>query len=328
MDIFSFRTLLIILTFNPILANAEIYKNGEDITSILNNQIQENKTINIPAGDFKIDAETSIILKDNVTVTMSPQTILNVIPNKSSSYQVFRIHNVKNVTITGGVIVGDKYTHKGVSGDWGMGVEIKDSQNIHISNMSIKKMWGDAIYIGSKGLYNNDNIYLENLKLDDNRRQGISIISAQNLYANKISISNTSGAAPGSGIDIEPNDNKAFLKNLNFKNIITKNNRGMGIQTTLKFYKESLNPISINIYNHKDFGSNFGFLVNGVDSKINGKITVLNTDYKKNKYSNLCFSKWENSKFTVNLEKMNNDKQLYIGQWCEDFRINKQIKFK
>lgn len=328
MDIFSFRNLLIILTFNPILANAEIYKNGEDITSILNNQIQENKTINIPAGNFKIDAETSIILKDNVTVTMSPQTILNVIPNKSSSYQVFRIHNVKNVTIRGGVIVGDKYTHEGASGEWGMGVEIKDSQNIHISNISINKMWGDAIYIGSKGLYNNNNIYLENLKLDDNRRQGISIISAQNLYVNKISISNTKGAAPGSGIDIEPNNNKAFLKNLNFKNIITKNNRGIGIQTTLKLYKESLNPISINIYNHKDFGSNFGFLVNGVDSKINGKITVLNTDYKKNNYSNLCFSKWENSKFTVNLEKMNNDKQLYIGQWCEDFRINKQIKFK
>ncbi|MCK0914884.1 hypothetical protein BFR85_017825 [Acinetobacter pittii] len=101
MDIFSCRTLLIILTFTPILANAEIYKNGEDITSILNNQIQENKTINIPAGNFKIDAEKSIILKNNVKIIMSPQTVLNVIPNKSNSYQVFRIHNVKNVKIMG-----------------------------------------------------------------------------------------------------------------------------------------------------------------------------------------------------------------------------------
>lgn len=322
----SFAFLIIISSTT--FADSEVFQNNMDITDLINNKIKENTIVKIPAGSFKVDAEKSIVLKNNVTIEMSPETILNVIPNNKNSYQVFRIHNVKNVKISGGTIFGDKYTHLASGGEWGIGIEVKDSQNITLSNMNINKMWGDAIYIGTKGKNNNNNIFLENIKMDDNRRQGISIISVENLYVNNVMVSNTKGAAPGSGIDIEPNNNKAILKNLNFSNIATMNNQGMGIQTTLKFYKNSKKPVNINIDNHKDYGSSFGLLVNGIDTEINGIISVTNTNYKKSKNSNLCFSSWDNSKFIVNLKKMDNDKQLYIGKWCKDFRKNKQIKFK
>lgn len=321
---FAFLIIFSSTTF----ANSNVFQNNMDITDLINNKIKENTIVKIPAGNFKVNAEKSIVLKNNVTIEMSPETILNVIPNNKNSYQVFKIHNVSNVRISGGTILGDKYTHLGKDGEWGMGIEIKDSQHIYISNMNINKMWGDAIYVGSNGKYNNNNIFLESIKMNDNRRQGISIVSARNLYIKNILIRNTGGAAPGSGIDIEPNNSKAILKNLNFDNIKTMNNKGIGIQTTLKEYKGSLEPVSIYINNHTDIGSGFGLLVNGVDSKVNGSISVANTNYKMNKHSNLCFSKWENSKFIVNLEKVDNDKQFYFGKWCGDFRKNRQVKFK
>lgn len=322
----SFAFLIIISSTT--FADSEVFQNNMDITDLINNKIKENTIVKIPAGSFKVDAEKSIVLKNNVTIEMSPETILNVIPNNKNSYQVFRIHNVKNVKISGGTILGDKYTHLASGGEWGMGIEVKDSQNITISNMNINKMWGDAIYIGTKGKNNNNNIFLENIKMDDNRRQGISIISVENLYVNNVMVSNTKGAAPGSGIDIEPNNNKAILKNLNFSNITTFNNKGIGIQTTLKNYRNSLQPITIYVNKHKDTGSGFGLLINGVSSNIEGLISFNETNYKNNKHSNLCFSSWNNKNFVVNLEAMNNDKQLYLKKWCENFRENKQIKFK
>ena len=60
-----------------------------------------------------------------------------------------------------------------------MGVEIRDSQNISISNMSIDKMWGDAIYVGTAGKNSTYNIKLNNIRMNENRRQGISIISVK-----------------------------------------------------------------------------------------------------------------------------------------------------
>ncbi|HFK9608274.1 TPA: right-handed parallel beta-helix repeat-containing protein, partial [Acinetobacter baumannii] len=122
-------------------AHAEFVENT-DITSYVNSLIEENKTVTIPNGNFLVSATKSIQLKDNSTLKLSPNTVLNVIPTSSGSYRVFKIKNVKNVSISGGKLIGDKYTHLGKAGEWGMGVEIRDSQNVSLSNMSIDKMWG------------------------------------------------------------------------------------------------------------------------------------------------------------------------------------------
>ncbi|MDA0625081.1 right-handed parallel beta-helix repeat-containing protein, partial [Acinetobacter baumannii] len=115
-------------------------------------------------------------------------------------------------------------------GEWGMGIDIRDSQNIRISNMKISKMWGDAIYLGNNNNFSNSDIVLSNIIMNDNRRQGVSVITAKNLNANNLTIKNTSGTGPASGIAIEPNNNKSHLENLTFKNITTENNKGAGIQ--------------------------------------------------------------------------------------------------
>ena len=223
----NFKYLILITTMFCSISYAQKFEQNSDITDQLNVELKKNKKVTIPSGDYKIDAVKSIKPQNGSVITMSKNTRLSVIPNGSSIYKVFDISNLQNVTITGGQLIGDKYSHLNKNGEWGMGIDIRDSKNITISNMEISKMWGDAIYLGNLKNYSNSNIFLSNIVMDDNRRQGISVITAKNLNASNLVIKNTSGTGPASGIAIEPNNNKSYLDGLFFRNIITENNKGL-----------------------------------------------------------------------------------------------------
>lgn len=303
------------------------FQQGTDITDELNQMIStQNGTIYIPAGNYKIDAVKSVILKNNTTIILDPKTILSVIPNNKGSYQLFKINNISNAKISGGTIIGDKYTHLANDGEWGMGIEIKDSQNISISNIQIDKMWGDAIYIGTNGKDSNFNIKLKNIKMNDNRRQGISIITVNKLRGSNLYINNTSGTKPAGGIDIEPNNNKAILQDIYLKNIYTNGNQGSGLHSYFGAYKGSQMPIDIKIKNHVDNGSKYGFYMLGLDNKAIGKFEIKNANYKNSKTSNLCFSEWSNPNFTLILDSYKSDNMLSTTTDCKTFKNNKMIK--
>ncbi|EPL2856881.1 TPA: right-handed parallel beta-helix repeat-containing protein, partial [Acinetobacter baumannii] len=281
--------------------------------------IEENKTVTIPNGNFLVSATKSIQLKDNSTLKLSPNTVLNVIPTSSGSYRVFKIKNVKNVSISGGKLIGDKYTHLGKAGEWGMGVEIRDSQNVSLSNMSIDKMWGDAIYIGTNGKNSTYNISLKNIRMNDNRRQGISIISVNKLLASNITATNTSGAMPASGIDIEPNNGSMILKNIVLKNIKTSGNQGSGIQIGLSRYDNSTKPLSITIENHQDANSGHGLLLGAINKKAIGTMSIQSNS------SGNCFNAWSNNSIKVDIVGATN---ISNSKGCNGHLRNSSISLK
>ncbi|EPZ8927129.1 right-handed parallel beta-helix repeat-containing protein [Acinetobacter baumannii] len=299
-------------------AHAEFVENT-DITSYVNSLIEENKTVTIPNGNFLVSATKSIQLKDNSTLKLSPNTVLNVIPTSSGSYRVFKIKNVKNVSISGGKLIGDKYTHLGKAGEWGMGVEIRDSQNVSLSNMSIDKMWGDAIYIGTNGKNSTYNISLKNIRMNDNRRQGISIISVNKLLASNITATNTSGAMPASGIDIEPNNGSMILKNIVLKNIKTSGNQGSGIQIGLSRYDNSTKPLSITIENHQDANSGHGLLLGAINKKAIGTMSIQSNS------SGNCFNAWSNNSIKVDIVGATN---ISNSKGCNGHLRNSSISLK
>ena len=91
------------------------------------------------------------------------------------------------------------------------------------------------------------NITVKNVLLEDNYRQGISVISVKNLLLENIKIYGTGGTAPGSGIDFEPNHPNEQLSNCVVRNCEIRENRGAGILFYFKNLDRDSHPISITV---------------------------------------------------------------------------------
>lgn len=230
------------------------------------------KNIIIRDGTYMIDASTSIYPSSNSNITLINAT-LKAITNNLDTYRILWIRDVDNINITGGTIKGDRTTHTGETGEWGFGIHISGwSENINISNMIIKDCWGDGIYI-NRG----KNINTQNVVCDNNRRQGISIISVDGYHSLNDKLINTNGYSPESGIDIEPNANTDTIKNIILENLYTENNSGNGIDLWLPNLDNTTDhTVSIKIINHHDIGSKNGERLGGIHSNIRHNIVTEN----------------------------------------------------
>ena len=136
--------------------------------------------------------------------------------NSSTHYSIFRILNKNNVKVKNGKLRGDRDVHKyseGSTHEWGMGIRIEGSKNIEIKNIEIMKMTGDGIYV-TRGLGNSKFVIIQNCVIHENRRQGISIISGENVEISNNEIYNIKGTSPQSGIDLEANYDYQKIDNI------------------------------------------------------------------------------------------------------------------
>lgn len=216
------------------------------------------KNIIIRDGVYMIDASTSVLPKSDSNINIVNAT-LKAITNNLDSYKIIYIHDVDNVIIKGGTIEGDRETHTGETGEWGNCIHISGwSSNITIKNVTCKNAWGDGIYINRA-----INVNTENVICDNNRRQGISVISVDGFHSLNDRLINTNGTSPESGIDIEPNASTDKIKNIILENLYTANNTGNGIDIWLPMLDETSDPVSIKILNHHDVGSGKGERIGG-----------------------------------------------------------------
>lgn len=150
-------------------------------------------TGNIPA--LSIRSNTDVIL--NGTIKLKS--------NELSQYYIVNLSGA-NINLRGsGQIIGDKFSHTGTKGEWGMGVNVSAGENIVISDITIKECWGDCIYVGDSS----KNVTIDNCSLIDGRRQGISVTSANGVTIKNCNISNVNGTEPQYAIDIEPNKSES-----------------------------------------------------------------------------------------------------------------------
>ena len=185
--------------------------------------------VSIPDGTYMIDALVSLRPKSNQTVQLSGNAVLKVIPNASSSYQVFYLGSVTNVEITGGLLAGDRNAHLGSSGEYGMGVLIGNgADNIRIRNLTIRDCWGDGIYVGTDSTGIARNVLIDNVVCDNNRRQGLTISQAENVTVRSSTFRNTNGISPQAGLDIEPNSG-CHVNNVTIQSCQFANNAGYGL---------------------------------------------------------------------------------------------------
>ena len=178
--------------------------------------------LTVMPGDYKVAADSCNIkvlkIPSNTEVIMNGTVSLE--PNNLGKYYIFYLEGRKIKLHGNGSIIGDKYTHLDNKWEWGMGISIHNSNDIEVSDITVKNCWGDCIYIDD----NSKNIHINNCILDNGRRQGISVISGDNILIENCLILNVKGTAPQYGIDIEPDKDKRIgkvvVKNVHVKNCV------------------------------------------------------------------------------------------------------------
>ena len=118
--------------------------------------------------------------------------------------------------------------------EWRMTLSIRGSKNVDVFGLTLKDSGGDGIYVdGSKDRRYSENVHLRDIICDNHYRQGISVISAENLTVQNCEFSNTWGTPPASGVDIEPDLVDQRIKNVVFSGCKFIDNVGDGIEVFL-----------------------------------------------------------------------------------------------
>jgi len=104
-------------------------------------------TVVLPKGQYLIDKNSSILLQSNTHYKLYDCLFIKE-SNNLTGYSILTCDSVKNVTIEGATLKGDRETHDYSSGgthEWGHGIECKNScYNIEIKNCEAYECTGDG----------------------------------------------------------------------------------------------------------------------------------------------------------------------------------------
>jgi hypothetical protein len=139
--------------------------------------------------------------------------------------------------------------------EWRHTLSIRSCTNVRVYGLTLAESGGDGIYLGvtRRGITNKD-IHIKDVNCLNNYRQGVSVISAENLLMENCIFKNTAGTAPMAGIDFEPNMPDEKLVNCVMRNCVSENNKGGAYEFYLKQLTATTEPISVRLENCRSIG--------------------------------------------------------------------------
>ncbi len=257
----------------------------------------------IPKGEYLINIDKTLKLRDNTILLMDKDAILKAIPSKSSKTAIIAITQVDNIAIIGGIIEGDRNNHLGDDGEWGMGIRMYGAKDVLVKGTQANNCWGDGFYIGTSLLRNfSENIKLVDVSADNNRRQGISLISGRNIEILRPRLTRTGGTAPSAGIDIEANNSDDILENIKIIDAYTESNV-IGIQVGLGKLNQKSEYISIDITGFSDSKSEVGIYVSANYQIIKGYLNIENPILTENESNGIVIYGHSHEAFDLTINR-------------------------
>lgn len=186
-------------------------------------------TVEIPDGTYMInatarDGRNGLILGSRMTLRLAPRAVLKAFPSAAPRYSILTLDGASDVTIQGGSLQGDRDTHQGLAGEWGMGLSVISSSRILVQGLTVSDCWGDGFYVAKAC----SALTFSKVVADRNRRQGMSIVGGQDILVKASTFRNTQGTPPECGIDVEPNAGETVTR-LVIADCTVTGNRGGGI---------------------------------------------------------------------------------------------------
>jgi len=113
------------------------------------------------------------------------------------------------------------------------GIRLNDVVNTTVAGLTIENTGGDGIYVGVLGAFSpgfSKNVTIRDVVINNAFRNGISVISVEDLLIENTVIHGTVGTAPRAGIDFEPNVPEQRITNATVRNTVITGNGLNGIQ--------------------------------------------------------------------------------------------------
>lgn len=196
---------------------------------------------------IQLASEQEIVFENGVVV----QAKRGAFHGKTDS--LFSATGCTNVTLTGpGATLKmwkeDYTTPDYAKSEWRHTLAFRSCTRVRVTGLTLADSGGDGIYLGAarRGDTNKD-VEIRDVTLRNHHRQGISVISAEDLLIERCALLDTGGTAPQSGIDFEPNHPEDRLVNIVMRDCRSENNRGQAYQFYLRQLKRSTQPLSIRI---------------------------------------------------------------------------------
>ena len=144
--------------------------------------------------------------------------------------------------------------------EWRPALSIRSCRNVLVEGLTLADSGGDGIYLGCHGApHRNVDVTIRDVLCDRNHRQGISVISAENLLIENTVMRETFGTPPAAGIDFEPNHPSEVLKNCVMRNCRALRNQGAGYATWGGQLNASSEPIDLRFENCSANGNRSAF---------------------------------------------------------------------
>ena len=170
--------------------------------------------VRVPAGTYLVGEKTTdnysagIEIPGSMTLAFDDGAIVQMAANDTWNYCVIAIRGQEDVTITGGVIRGERADHTYAGGgahDEGHGICVEGaSERVLIEGVELTELTGDGVLIvGQSEKGSCEDVTIRASELHHNRRQGVSIVGGVRVLIEDNTIHHIEGTAPQFGIDIE-----------------------------------------------------------------------------------------------------------------------------
>lgn len=171
-----------------------------------------------------------LVVPSNSHFIFDPQTILKAKTGYTANEVLLAITAVSNVVIDGNNATIQMIKSEYTSGEQRHGIRIVSSSNVTINDLRVIDTGGDGFYLGTSDVVTpSRRITLNSCRTYNTRRNGLSIVSATDVWVNGGDYSFSNGTAPEWGIDIEPNLSTDYMENININGVSLRDNAVAGI---------------------------------------------------------------------------------------------------
>ena len=222
--------------------------NANDATEAFQNAIRSNSNfivIDKQSSDWIVKPNRFFNLQ-NKTIVFEPGVVLRAKPGAfgGTADILFELYNARNVIIEGyGATF--KMNKSEYDGEFRHTLKIMKSRNITVKGLILRDSGGDGIAItGPVGEWS-ENITIEDVKCINNKRLGLGIFNAKDVWVRNSEFRETSGTLPAGGVDLEPEHPSDQLTNINFIGCKFLNNDKEGVKIETWNLNGSSVPISV-----------------------------------------------------------------------------------